>query len=587
MANTVADLVSHAKLTRIVLVDDDFGHASPAPLVDRLFVLNDEALRAMPGLQGAELEAENPDLRRTKISAILKKLDPETLAQLDGQVAAPEQDTTLRSGFEPLPAGFDYREMGPAEWEQQRETLVAQAASTLFIFDLSQTRAGGAGEFAGAQQVGWIQAKAKGAPCVLLSGSFDGQDYESNTIMQELLARGYAPRETFVPLSKEHLRQNHEEAFKRLRIGLLQPLRRKMTEASEKLLRQGVDKAMDGLRRLSPEEFEQVVINSSVLEGEWPPNTLFRVLRIDVDASIFEASTDAALAEAAAATNDYVVGLPSPSSTPIAKSVLRLQSRDIYVEGQTLAATHAPLDLGDVFSKTGSPKIYVVVAQSCDLRVRADGKRGRATHAAMARVLTKAEADKKRGNDDDGRRFFKLPAYGPVFEDHYVDLQDWVYGNLDAMDLCILSKTGAAELVLNSEPAPQLIAPWKQRHKRLNERLEVLLAQRGHLNAATIGGSLLPSIKKRHVPPSTSDPDRPEFAGEIDRPASKWSYELKRIRRVKRVWAEAILGRFMEYQAREAFDHPFTLGLSSPAEVAAPALAESPASAAPAPAPAA
>ena len=78
---------------------------------------------------------------------------------------------------------------------------------------------------------------------------------------------------------------------------------------------------------------------------------------------------------------------------------------EVFDPGERINAAHSPLSCGDVFVRTNSSKVFVLLGQPCDMAVRFDG--GRNTHEA---IFVKAE--KTDGGDHSfGSSFFSGTSF--------------------------------------------------------------------------------------------------------------------------------------------------------------------------------
>jgi hypothetical protein len=235
--------------------------------------------------------------------------------------------------------------------------------------------------------------------------------------------------------------------------------------------------------------------------------------------------------------------VPTKSSTAPNYNTIALQRLELYEEGEYLNAHFTPLDVGDIFQKTGeSNKRYILLAQSCDLMVRADGKRN-----PFVSEATVAEIIHGPIKDRDGHS--ELP-----FLDENNDVQQFVSFKrihsvkLTFLDLCALNESGEAALTMDAPTPDTAIPAWKSHYERLVKECQKLLNQTAEL---TKTGTTLKAAAGLVARASNSALLTPT----LDIAKKTVSFNFKRIARLRQPRAAALLARFANYMARQAFEH--------------------------------
>jgi hypothetical protein len=214
-----------------------------------------------------------------------------------------------------------------------------------------------------------------------------------------------------------------------------------------------------------------------------------------------------------------------------------------YESAEHLNSLHLPIDLGDLFKNTETGEIYVLIAQPCNLMVRDRGKRAyEPSHMLLAKVVEGSQADNTQF------KLFELPYFNKeTGESHFVRLNGPKVARTLVLDACVLNGDGRSRLDLGSDEPAVLLPYWKKRRARLHKVAAELL--RGVEDLSEEAG------------PDTRDALGGSFEGDPFpltefTPASKLiAWGCERIGRVRDPYARALLSRFSQYFARDAYLH--------------------------------
>ena len=248
-----------------------------------------------------------------------------------------------------------------------------------------------------------------------------------------------------------------------------------------------------------------------------------------------------------AASQRITSALASDSDSNVS---LKIQRFEIYDPGEELNRFHVPIDLGDIFRFESNGRVYILLAQPCDLMVRGDGLRG---YEDKKHARTAALVELALGGDPK-RRDWELPFYeeetgGSAFANfsrvHQLPLV--------VLDLCAVEGDGSATLDLGAECPELLIEPWQRRHEKL--RAFYAKARDRYLKLAGHDEQ----TRSLALPGSSSTLKLgATVCGE------RLHYGIERILRLRQPWSAALLTEFAQYQARAAFEHPFGQRTESP-----------------------
>jgi hypothetical protein len=355
------------------------------------------------------------------------------------------------------------------------------------------------------------------------------------------------PAGRLMMISKEHLQEDRlHEALALLRLTANLPDLSKAREHVVEGLTTDVAAAAGELARMPPRILEDLVYRSSAIEGAWEGETLARVIRLLVTESTRtrEAgdtelksviSRARLLSEHAAAKDDRSLAFAE-----------RLQRTENYVSGAWVNALQLPVENGDIFECGDGVEAayYVLIAQPCDLVLRGNGVR-EAQECALLPIVLHANPKQTLLTEPLPT---KPPA--PLPEPAEVRLKKGLIVSLEMLDLCWFGDAGTTVIqdVEAVTDEPMLTPGMNERRRLLTERARLALAE---LNAAEDGTPLHRLLVER----LSSGPGRLQH----DRSApQQWAFPLRRVARLARPQAEALLVRYSAAQARAAFDHDLT-----------------------------
>jgi hypothetical protein len=191
-----------------------------------------------------------------------------------------------------------------------------------------------------------------------------------------------------------------------------------------------------------------------------------------------------------------------------------------------------------------SAKRYVLLAQPCDLMVRTDGKRNPFINEGVLAEIVVGPI-----NDRD--------SHGELqFFDEGSDAQDFVSFKrthsvrLSVLDMCAYNAGGEASLELEAPCPDRVIPAWKVHYEKLVDELGKLVRRAEELTKKGIAPKIASTLVARCS-------NSPLFVPTIDVAAKKVSFNVKRVGRLKQSRAAALLSKYANCMARQAFDHDF------------------------------
>lgn len=558
-------LIEAAGIKRLVYVDDAFA-AEVEDLIATLAELSPEQRGELLGSEPGAMAEE--DLWQDQVRKRWLALDQGARVSLvDEAYAKGSGDHAPRVGFlavlQELVPGVEHVGLSLAQWRERSEALVADLAEkpTLLLFDQDFSHEGGGSE-EGQKLIAELEAKLaggeKGETPVVFYGlvTHKVKAGEEPARRNEIIdASGLDPMR-FVLISKQNLDGQHERLALRLRTMLLAPTFAQLMHEVSGAVSDAAEEAIKKARRMTADDLQHMVVKSSAEEGVWPADTMLRVLQILQRAKIGESvrinPQVVELTERLRSMADLVPESESAgaegettgeaSEDEWAPAAIEVAHMEIYEDGNQINALHLPIALGDVFERADGA-CYVVVAQPCDLEVRQKGVRAPdLSHIQLAKIDAGVEADK--------RHFaaFELPYYERgKSESAYVQLGRPKTVRAAVLDSCVLNEDGRARLEIESEPAALLLPYWQLRRKVLVKTFKKALA-----DAAKMGPNASAETGKAIAGYFALDPFK---ILTLDAEAKVIEWDCRRVRRICDPYARALLARFSQYYARDAYLH--------------------------------
>jgi hypothetical protein len=405
--------------------------------------------------------------------------------------------------------------------------------------------------------------------CGLLSHTFE-PDAEHD-LLNDYRAKNKNSRDTFIFISKRQLSENPLEFARRVKLTALSPKCKELKQVVSELIKDAHITAFDKINLIDIYDFEQMIFHSSISEGVWEPDTLFRLFGLYHRFDARErARSDDKLYKLASDIRPISI-IPADSIDAPEHRSWEIRRLELYEDKAYVNNLHMPIELGDIFevTSTKSCKKFILLGQPCDLMVRSKGKR-KATEVTFAEIIGCDELDGK-SKDAHGKplhpdAFYELPYFSEDGITHYVSFQKKYTVKLSIIDLCVYQDDGSASLNTNM-PCPNYIIPsWENHYKLLLQTIKDLIAQYDQVYRYC--SKLLPdeaehvlSFAKARILalPETNEPIN-LFTGDINLSEQSISYNLRRSGRLSQDHSTVLLAKFASFIARNAFDHDFGEG---------------------------
>jgi hypothetical protein len=545
---TASALLAIVGVTRVVCVDDNF-EGGLVDLVEACLQLP-EGVADISGITGVNFEAPI-EIWRIELGTAWNDLSQsqQRIALSDARDKAGILDSGEHLNAGALGSFFDieidFVPMGPAEWIQRSAEIIASSkdAPTLVLFDYEL----GDG-FDGLKLV--VDLYSSDAENVVWAGLFTHTvSIEQEGPKWDEFAKepGVAP-ERFILLSKAHMGPQASTFPQALKVALMTRPSSELRKSVGDSITNQVGHALDELGLMSPAEFERIVFGLSLEEGMWEVDMLMRLfdafLRSGVRTAIH--GMDSVRDATNVLRRLSEIETEDSSGTEHARRIYR---SEIYEEAEFLNQIHAPIELGDIFS-TKNGKLFVLVAQPCDLMVRSNGKRApEIDSVTLLRVVDEDPNGDSQSSEQvslsRARPTFELPAFFPESGGSaWAQLDRAVLVPIETVDCCVFDPSGRS-VVPTVETLPEWMnLSWKKRHAILAQELGILtqaVVDATTKDAKRVRVKELFGKRRLEGVSFTIDGDVVQF-------------DLQRTARLRSQYSRALLTRFAVHFSRDAFE---------------------------------
>jgi len=446
--------------------------------------------------------------------------------------------------------------ISPSQWAARSEDLLKDdnEGRSLFLFDQDLTETGGDVQ-GGMKIIASLLARndTGNLICGLLTHTVTPENQPER--WEELSQEHGIPRDRFLVVPKQYLSKDPMLFALVLKWITLSPDFVSLKEKAKTIIAEATDVAAVQVDKISIYDLDHIVFRVSAAEGLWEPDMLFRLHALFHRMESRRRAHDEGDLEAIAGRLRSVSHIPTQTALRPASSAWLLQHQELYEPGEYLNQNHLPLDIGDIFEKTGtgSSKYFILLAQPCDLRVRGGGKRyPELAHLPIAEIVCPEKTPEYAEEMPYFTRDPGKPWYVKLRQVHQV--KAWV------LDLCVFSNDGTSVLPITGDPATEIMPSWKARHGIL-QREVARIAKRVELLSCAQGDS--PDTKKTkdglRSQVSTALLNEGLFKGEIvgEEGCRSISFNCRRTSRLTRARAFALLMAYTGCLTRPAVEREF------------------------------
>ncbi|MDA1049662.1 MAG: hypothetical protein O3C40_04160 [Planctomycetota bacterium] len=565
----VNDLFEIMGIRRVIVVDDSY---SASPAVDNVLALcltvakseHAASLKKIDCFKGADLIVDDDDVLRKRLKDCLKdatevELKSISVSLTDFRDGRDDGENATRLVLEDILGEHDYQSLSLQQWQSNKDDLLSEdsAKETLFLFDQDMSLGDGR-ENEGIQIIASLLKSEDHTSirCGLLSHTVPANDEHETWVTLSTQHDLDLHKDRFAVLAKAHLNKAPLAFAFRLKRLAISGRCAEMRDTVCNVVEQANEAARTKLGELNIYDFEQIVFQSSYMEGVWEPDTLIRLFNLfHSDEARRIAMSDEQLRKNADDVRKVVTLRFRPDDAPRSSSCA-IRHLELYEDGSFLSSHHIPIELGDIFElrRSGKKGEYVLVAQSCDLMVRSDGTRN-------GKELVLAELVKNKPQTD-SVAFMELTFYEANTPDSV-----WVRFSkpklilAEILDLCVLSENGVAVFAPTAEAPGGLLPSWNERLSLLRQHYQQRLdSYRKAIDEATdqLSSETIALIQLQ-LTGLSGDIAR----SSIDLNKQQFEYGVTRVGRVKEPVASSMLRAYARHISRDAFEHDFTRELAS------------------------
>ncbi|TCZ73461.1 hypothetical protein [Flaviaesturariibacter aridisoli] len=390
---------------------------------------------------------------------------------------------------EQLPGGI-VKIMSPQQWDTEKtklNELIADGEMALVLFDEDLSHAGIKYQSTkGHNLIAQVKQSAANNKviCSLLTHKISSAREElgfRDSLIEENPEINLQVND-FFPLAKERL-DNPEVFADGIKKTLLNKYFETIKQHTKALIKASYEDAAKRVDSFDTYDFDQTILQTSLREGVWVPETIIRIADIEFENKLKERMTK----------NDYVpiineqlkyaepfadIQFDIPSTMQPYSDKLLIRHAEIYDSGDIINKLRKPLENGDIFQIDQTK--YILVAQPCDMMIRGMGKKKGIRNAKVATLLRIEELDynKKKQPDLAKAKDQHLLEYFENGTNKFglVHFNSYLIVDIDVLDLCVFNEKGEA-VIHFGEPkidVSYLSSCWETRFGFLSAQLDEL-----------------------------------------------------------------------------------------------------------------
>ncbi len=568
---TIKNLFSLLGIERVVCVDDQYDNTPTLERFKHLYnELSQEELQSITELQS--IPSNDIDLLDTYLDNFWENLPNKDRIFSKMQSKSRTNDTQYASILKNLLQSHNLKELSLSQWREKQPQLLVDSkdTKTLFLFDQDFSKEGGSNT-EGLKLIEDILSSAGTGTvlCGLLSHTYKPEEEQDRL---ETYTKDHSEnKDRFVFISKQRLSNDPVEFARRVKLTVLSPKCKQLKKEVSDVIEEAHKEAIQQVEQIDIYDFEQIIFQSSYIEGVWEPDTLFRLFGLYHRASARKkARARDGLHEIAADIRPISLISTDSDLAPQHRS-WEIQRFELYEDEKYINNLYMPIELGDIFEiiLEAGPKKFILLAQPCDLMIRKSGNRKQAvTEVMLAEVISSKGIDRK---DDKGRpldqdSYYELLYFNEDGKKAFVSFQQKHSVKLSILDLCSYQKDGSAMLSINADCPKYIIPTWQKHYEKSKEKANQIIDQYRKVQEACKQISngerdhilTLVSLRLLELPIAPhSNQDNIIFNGNINPSEGYIRYNLRRCGRLCQTHSTALLAKFASFFARNAFEHDF------------------------------
>jgi len=579
-SESLFQILSTINVTQVVFIDDSFEKEPNKETVVGWLSESVENLPPQLVEQFSELDFSNPAIWVRDFYDLWERLDSnkrvETALQISSILNKSIHDQKIDEGLSKL---FNGRIsfFSPPKWVDEKDKVVASLSSEnkcLFIFDQDLSLSPGFTSEGSKSGIGLIKElrglNNQNTVCCLLSHKIPSKENEIE-FWHKLSSENELSLKDFLPLAKLRLTNDTSpyEFVDGIKKALLNQYIEHLKQVTAETISEGKKLAASEFMLIDPYDFDVMVLVASKSEGNWEIESLIRLFNIFYEDQIAKIIFGPAKLKEISSSVNIARKI---SSVKLSEEVIYdfpqvkpLRRKELFQSGTLIHQT--PLEIGDIFQTKDNTK-YILLAQPCDLMVRAKGtRRIDGYFVPLAPIVIKPMSDVNIQNKDFWVNSVVLPNY---LDDPslvaIIDFTKAVQINIEVLDLAVLNENGECVLDLKQEPQipDHLTTGWQlllksliSKHKKHKSQLDEYSLHLSKIKHEAVREKLwLATMPK----PWTKDfgASRKPYQDNI------FDYGLKRIERYRRLGSQKLLEQYTQYLSRDAEDIDFSKFIVKP-----------------------
>ncbi|MFE7076824.1 hypothetical protein ACFU96_42705 [Streptomyces sp. NPDC057620] len=472
-------------------------------------------------------------------------------------------------------------------WRRQRSNLLADGKSTLILFDRDFSREG-ASQTAGEEQIASLLHDAPSNWRIgLLTHTVSEDDAEIET-WKALSQKFEADSSRFLVIAKARLSVSADGFPRMLKLTLLAPALERLQESLADAVNGTWVEAIEKVGGINPYTLEAALNGDRLTDGTWGPETLLRIATAFTQDSVrAKLRADRTVHRSSElVTSLSQVKMPNASNPDrVRQELANIERLEYFESADHLNELHFPLEVGDVFAfqkfaikphqfeqglqgrgtptgkplhdatelrRSGAEHHMILLAQPCDLAVRADGKRGNGLEYVRVAPLKSPSRGRVISHPGGGvATSFDLPFF---FSDSgggvEVKLSQQHYVPLMALDMCVLSISGDGLMSAEQSMPDHVLPNWQSRFEILRawvaKQVDAYNAMQPHGMQGKAADQITAAL--------TGTVASPKLESLISLSQSAIMYGVRRVGRLREPYRSALLSRMAQRDSRDAFD---------------------------------
>jgi len=507
-------------------------------------------------LAGVPLDASDDEVWKRALRARWERLTDgerksifDELAKALGYSADIERDMDSASLLRDLiPEDVSLQELGPAEWEQDKDAILDDEKGLLCLFDHNLEYVGYATDFGLSLLDKTIDARGdRPAVCGLLTHMVkEGEEISRGHQLADQISR---KRKDFLVLSKDRLSDPVRFAHG-LKMMSLNYARDFLTSRVREIATEADKHANDELMQVDVYNFDYMVLRSSEKEGVWEAETLFRLFEVLRRAAF---RNEAFTPENRTALDDRIAQIRAIREVETVADEGEyppdqewgIRRLELYESGDFINKAHLPLELGDIF-EVGEREL-ILVAQPCDLIVRRNGR-------SLAEVLTLVNITSTGSGSSFALDYFD----DKTGEKAYVKFRSSYHISADILDLAVFNSDGYCMFDASANAPSLLHVPWLNRFEEIRKKFRQYQGQLDEL-CQRFGNMNLTKPAKKYLEESlVGRITRSNLNVLLDYNNGVFRFRIRRIGRYGQPDAGRLLRSYFSFLSRYAGPHDYT-----------------------------